>query len=233
MLCILLFLLFLCVYATYVYIICGTLQIVSTVFMFLGCVIFPAGWDHQYVRRICGNDVHRHAIGQCEMRWAYILAIVGISDILMLAILAFVLAAHQRSRWANVHTVKQQKQKLVPADSREGTTARSTKSRNPKGYVLDVTGSAYNVGGSQAPPPSYRGGAASRIGGRSGMYGSQPVYIVDQDPTVHSEYGPTRRGYGGEASVAGGRSVPGGVGQRYRTDTGRPAGERRMRHDSI
>jgi len=75
--------------------------------MFLGCVIFPAGWDHMYVRRICGDNVGRHAIGQCEMRWAYILAIIGIFDILILAILAFVLASSDRQKWKNVDDAKQ------------------------------------------------------------------------------------------------------------------------------
>ena len=60
--------------------------------MFLGCVIFPHGWTNFNVVRICGTSVGRYAIGQCMMRWAYILAIIGIFDIMILAILAFVLA---------------------------------------------------------------------------------------------------------------------------------------------
>jgi LHFPL tetraspan subfamily member protein len=74
--------------------------------MFLGCVIFPAGWDHIYVRRICGDGVGRHHIGLCEMRWAYILAIIGIFDIFILAILAFVLAFRHRSQWRDIDRAK-------------------------------------------------------------------------------------------------------------------------------
>ena len=58
------------------------------ILIFLGCVIFPAGWHHMYVRRICGDDVGNYDIGQCEMRWAYILAIIAFFVILMLAIMA-------------------------------------------------------------------------------------------------------------------------------------------------
>jgi len=74
--------------------------------MFLGCVIFPAGWDHMYVRRICGDDVDDYDIGQCEMRWAYILAIIGFFVILILAVMAFCLAANQPRRWKNRDVIK-------------------------------------------------------------------------------------------------------------------------------
>jgi len=74
--------------------------------MFLGCVIFPAGWDHMYVRRICGDDVGEYDMGDCEMRWAYILAIIAIFVILMLAIMAFCLACNQPRRWKNRDVIK-------------------------------------------------------------------------------------------------------------------------------
>ena len=61
--------------------------------MFLGCIIFPAGWDNENVRRICGGDTDSYSIGNCGIRWAYILAIIGIFDVLVLAIRAFVMAS--------------------------------------------------------------------------------------------------------------------------------------------
>lgn len=61
--------------------------------MFLGSVIYPVGWDNENVRRICGQDAGRFLIGNCAVRWAYILAIIGIFDVLILAILAFVMAS--------------------------------------------------------------------------------------------------------------------------------------------
>ena len=63
--------------------------------MFLGCVIFPAGWNDDKIQRLCGNDSGYFNVGQCGIRWAYILAIIGIFDALVLAILAFVLASRQ------------------------------------------------------------------------------------------------------------------------------------------
>ena len=44
------------------------------------------------MRRICGQDADEFQIASCGIRWAYILAMIGILDVLALAILAFVLA---------------------------------------------------------------------------------------------------------------------------------------------
>jgi len=74
--------------------------------MILGCVIFPAGWHHLFVRRICGDDVGNYHLGGCELRWAYILAIICIFVILMLAIMAFCLAGNQPRRWKNRDVIK-------------------------------------------------------------------------------------------------------------------------------
>ena len=60
--------------------------------MFLGCIIYPLGWDADEVQRICGHDADEFDLDECGIRWAYILAIVGIFDVLALGILAFVLA---------------------------------------------------------------------------------------------------------------------------------------------
>ena len=66
---------------------------VSAIFMFLACVIYPAGWNHFEVTRICGSDADEFRLGECSIRWAYILAILGIFDAAVLAVLAFFLAA--------------------------------------------------------------------------------------------------------------------------------------------
>ena len=72
--------------------------------MFLGCIVYPAGWNDNKVQRICGNDADVFQIGECGIRWAYILAIIGIFDVFVLAILAFVLASRQ-AKWPQSDTV--------------------------------------------------------------------------------------------------------------------------------
>ncbi|ESO91436.1 hypothetical protein LOTGIDRAFT_105456 [Lottia gigantea] len=85
-------LLFFCFKKTAVFIFCGILQLISAIFMFLACVIYPNGWDHPEVEKICGSDANEFRLGECQVRWAYILAILGIFDALVLAVLAFFLA---------------------------------------------------------------------------------------------------------------------------------------------
>lgn len=75
--------------------ICGWFQIIGAVFIFLGCVIYPNGWDNDDVKKVCGLEADKYDIGVCGVRWAYILAIILIFDAAILAILAFVLAAKQ------------------------------------------------------------------------------------------------------------------------------------------
>ncbi len=71
---------------------------VPALLMILGCVVYPAGWDAPEVIRICGSKANMYSLGNCTIRWAYILCIIGIFDALVLSILAFVLSARQ-ARW--------------------------------------------------------------------------------------------------------------------------------------
>jgi len=86
-------LLFFCFKKTAVFIFSGILQLFSAVFMFLACVIYPSGWNQEEVQKICGSKANEYRMGECSIRWAYILAILGIFDAAVLAILAFFLAA--------------------------------------------------------------------------------------------------------------------------------------------
>lgn len=63
--------------------------------MLVACVIYPIGFDDPDVRRVCGRESEAYFMDECQIRWAYILAIVLIFDALILAALAFVIAARQ------------------------------------------------------------------------------------------------------------------------------------------
>ncbi len=56
--------------------------------MLFGVVIYPTNWDSPRVKEICINSDSYYA-GKCEIRWAYILAIIGVVDVLSLATLAY------------------------------------------------------------------------------------------------------------------------------------------------
>uniref|UniRef100_A0AAQ4PLS2 LHFPL tetraspan subfamily member 3 n=1 Tax=Gasterosteus aculeatus aculeatus TaxID=481459 RepID=A0AAQ4PLS2_GASAC len=78
-----------------VYKICGWMQALSGVCLVLGCMIYPDGWDSDEIRRMCGEQTDKYSLGACSVRWAYILAIMGILDALILSFLAFVLGNRQ------------------------------------------------------------------------------------------------------------------------------------------
>ncbi|XP_025107558.1 LOW QUALITY PROTEIN: LHFPL tetraspan subfamily member 3 protein-like [Pomacea canaliculata] len=61
----------------------------QTIFMFLACVIYPNGWGSSEVLEICGTTASEYRLGECSIRWAYILAMLGIFDAAALALLAF------------------------------------------------------------------------------------------------------------------------------------------------
>lgn len=67
-------------------------------FMILGCVIYPNNWDNPKIVDICETSSSYYP-GKCQIRWAYILAIIGIFDILCLAILALVLSRRQTNNY--------------------------------------------------------------------------------------------------------------------------------------
>nr|XP_029540137.1 LHFPL tetraspan subfamily member 4 protein-like isoform X4 [Oncorhynchus nerka] len=68
---------------------------VKAVCLLLGCMIFPDGWDAEVVRDMCGEETGKYTLGNCSVRWAYMLAVVGIMDALILSFLAFVLGNRQ------------------------------------------------------------------------------------------------------------------------------------------
>ncbi|MBN3300415.1 LHPL3 protein, partial [Amia calva] len=85
---------FFCSTAT-VYKICGWMQLASATCQALGCLIFPDGWDSDLVQQLCGDQTDKYSLGACSVRWAYILAIMGILNVLILSFLAFVLGNRQ------------------------------------------------------------------------------------------------------------------------------------------
>ncbi|KTG46252.1 hypothetical protein cypCar_00003850 [Cyprinus carpio] len=68
----------------------------TAVCLVLGCLIFPDGWDAEVIRDMCGEETGKYTLGNCSVRWTYILAIIGILDALILSFLAFVLGNRQR-----------------------------------------------------------------------------------------------------------------------------------------
>lgn len=91
LLCIISMILFFFLHSSTVFHICGWMQAACALCMLVGVLIFPAGWDAPIVKEVCGNESDNYGSGQCGIRWAFILAIIGVVDCMVLSILAFVL----------------------------------------------------------------------------------------------------------------------------------------------
>ncbi|KAH9511892.1 LHFPL tetraspan sub member 5 protein [Dermatophagoides farinae] len=92
-LCVLSMVLFFFLHSSTVFHVCGWIQLSCAISMLVGVLIFPIGWDTPIVREVCGNDSDSYALGQCGIRWAFILALIGVVDSIVLSILAFVLGS--------------------------------------------------------------------------------------------------------------------------------------------
>lgn len=90
-LCLVSMILFFFLHSSTVFHICGWMQAACALCMLVGVLIFPAGWDAPIVKEVCGNESDNYGSGQCGIRWAFILAIIGVVDCMVLSILAFVL----------------------------------------------------------------------------------------------------------------------------------------------
>lgn len=77
--------------------------------MTIGLLSFPAGWEVEEVREVCGPNVRNFYPGDCSVRWSYVLAIIGCFDITILAALAFVLG----TRYVTLSTAE----KAFPTES--------------------------------------------------------------------------------------------------------------------
>ncbi|KAJ8873283.1 hypothetical protein PR048_026917 [Dryococelus australis] len=149
---------------------------ITAVCLVVGVVVFPAGWDSPEVKRTCGTAAGRYELGECGLRWAYLLAVIGCLDAIILSALAFILATRH---------VRLQAEPPYPANG------SLYKGEVNNGYV----GDAQSVAGSrkslnlhpvllmpQPPHPTLQPGDADRFSefsnrtGRSKNSGFRPDY---------------------------------------------------------
>lgn len=70
--------------------------------MSIGILCFPAGWDNDHVRGICGASSDDYVLGDCGIRWAFVLAVVAVLDAWILGCLAFTLS-HRHAKPVGVY----------------------------------------------------------------------------------------------------------------------------------
>ncbi|KAB7497611.1 Lipoma HMGIC fusion partner-like 4 protein [Armadillidium nasatum] len=132
--CVCCLLLFFFVSPVIVFNLAGTIQLLAAIFLLVGICIYPLGFDAQEVLKVCGHTARAYNLGECEIRWAYLLAILGVLDTAGLSALAYVLGS--RSRKLKQHIILQQQQPIEPLYG--GSIYKGH--INPE-YVGDITGS--------------------------------------------------------------------------------------------
>ncbi len=67
-------------------------------------MVYPSNWADHRIVNVCETSGYYNS-GKCRIKWAYILAIIGVFDILLLGILALVLADRQATNYKVASTV--------------------------------------------------------------------------------------------------------------------------------
>ncbi|XP_043203913.1 LHFPL tetraspan subfamily member 3 protein-like [Amphibalanus amphitrite] len=99
LLCIICFLMFCFLRSSTVFHLCAWMQLLSGICLLVALLVFPVGWDAGRLREVCGPEADKYHLGRCGIRWAYMLAIVGAIDALVLAALGFVLSSREEQLW--------------------------------------------------------------------------------------------------------------------------------------
>jgi len=94
-LCVVAFVLFFMCRSADVFKICGAMQFLSGACLAIGLLSFPAGWDNEEVRAVCGPQADDYKLGTCAIRWAMVLAVIALFDSVILGCLAFTLATRK------------------------------------------------------------------------------------------------------------------------------------------
>merc|ERR1711879_5683 len=63
--------------------------------MLITILSYPAGWDNSSVINVCGPEADDFVLGRCDIRWAYMLAVLGAADCFLLGMLALTLGWRQ------------------------------------------------------------------------------------------------------------------------------------------
>ena len=79
-----LYILFIVSRSSDVFKICGSMQFMSGLSLLIGLLSFPAGWDNDEVRGVCGPGADDYKLGSCGVRWAFALAVIALFDTIIL-----------------------------------------------------------------------------------------------------------------------------------------------------
>lgn len=155
LICVAALLLFFCFKKVIIFVLCGIMEIISAVLMFLACVVYPSGWNDANVQALCGPNTDKFKLGDCGLRWAYILAILGIVDAALLAILAFILASKRTKPDNYYYTGKITKAEVYPTYMTDTVRSHATLIRPTMMTVPDPNDAYSEYSHQSANPKSF------------------------------------------------------------------------------
>jgi len=81
--------------SSFVYKLCGSLQIISGIFLLITLLVYPTTWSSDEVQTVCGKESGLYSLGICEIRWVFILAIIAVCDGFILGSLSITLSLNE------------------------------------------------------------------------------------------------------------------------------------------
>ena len=91
--------------------------------MLITCLIYPVGWNSTAVKAVCGPEADRYKIGNCNVNWAYWIAIICMADAFVLSYLSLMFIEREIGT-PNVTSRRQESNGTNPEDGiRSGRAA--------------------------------------------------------------------------------------------------------------
>lgn len=99
------------------------LQATAGLCMLITCLVYPVGWNSTAVKAVCGPEADRYKIGNCNVNWAYWIAIICMADAFVLSYLSLMFIKREIGT-PNVTSRRQESNGTNPEDGiRSGRAA--------------------------------------------------------------------------------------------------------------
>jgi len=126
LLCLVFFLFFIFLRSRFVYFLCSLIQMFCSISLLVALIVYPSGFDHETIRTVCGDNAKDFHLDTCQIRWAYILAMIACFNVTILAILGFILGTKHDNQG---HTKKEYGELSETSDERTVSERTSMQSR--------------------------------------------------------------------------------------------------------
>lgn len=75
--------------------------------------MYPAGWGARQVKEVCGESATSFSAGTCEVKWAYVIAIICMADAFILSFLSLLFIEREMRSWESAQDGKVNSAKIL------------------------------------------------------------------------------------------------------------------------